>query len=118
VGRCTQQQEDLAMSGDLSDSRLALRILLGLSALVAFAVALVVMAMLITVPAVSPWLDQTFNSGIGLKTSAVISAVTSVLVLVVFAVAAGEGLLGEIQFMIAGFFLFFVFFWLLIAWVF
>jgi hypothetical protein len=106
------------MSDDGRDSRLALRILFGLSALATFAVALLVMATMITVPAVSPWLEQTFNSGIGLKTSAIIAAVASVVVLVAFAVAAGDGLIGEIQFMISGFFLFFIFFWLLIAWVF
>jgi hypothetical protein len=36
----------------------------------------------------------------------------------VFAVAAGDGLIGEIQFIIPGFFLFFVFFWLMLAWIF
>lgn len=106
------------MSQDYKDSRLALRLLLGLTVLVAFAVALIVMGILMTVPALSPWVAETFNSGIGLQTSAIISAIVSVIVLVIFAVSAGEGLLGEIQFMIAGFFLFFVFFWLLIAWVF
>jgi hypothetical protein len=36
----------------------------------------------------------------------------------VFAVSAGDGLLGEIQFILGGFFLFFVIIWLLVAWIF
>ncbi|MCH8474893.1 MAG: hypothetical protein LAT55_06665 [Opitutales bacterium] len=104
--------------GDGQDSRQALRILYGLSFLAAFLVALIVLAAAVTLPGISEWVTENFDDGIGLKGAALISAAISVLVLVVFAVAAGEGLIGEIQFMISGFFLFFVFFWLLIAWVF
>ena len=107
------------MSGsDLRDSRFALRILLGFSALVAFLVALIVLAAATTLPGISEWVAVTFDSGIGLKNAAIAAAVISVTVMIVFALAAGEGLIGEIQFMIPGFFLFFVFFWLMIAWVF
>ena len=107
------------MSGsDLRDSRYALRILLGFSALVAFLVALIVLAAATTLPGISEWVAVTFDSGIGLKNAAIAAAVISVTVMIVFALAAGEGLIGEIQFMIPGFFLFFVFFWLMIAWVF
>ena len=42
----------------------------------------------------------------------------TVAVLVVFAVVAGDSLIGEIQFMIGGFFTFFFMFTVLIAWVF
>ena len=38
--------------------------------------------------------------------------------IVAMAVVAGEGLVGELQFMIPGFIGFFVIFWLLIAWIF
>jgi hypothetical protein len=103
---------------DLRDSRFALRILLGFSALVAFLVALLVLAAATTLPGLSEWVAVTFDDGIGLKNAAIASAVISVTVLIVFALAAGEGVIGEIQFMIPGFFLFFVFFWLMIAWVF
>ncbi|AGA31952.1 hypothetical protein TVNIR_0241 [Thioalkalivibrio nitratireducens DSM 14787] len=105
-------------SSDLRDSRLALRILLGFSALVALLVALVVLAAAVTLPGLSEWVAVTFDSGIGLKNAAIIAAVIAVTVMIVFALAAGEGIIGEIQFMIPGFFLFFVFFWLMIAWVF
>jgi hypothetical protein len=103
---------------DQRDSRLALRILLGFSALVAFLVALIVLAAATTLPGLSEWVAVNFDSGIGLKNAAIAAAVISVTVMIVFALAAGEGLIGEIQFMIPGFFLFFVFFWLMIAWVF
>ncbi|MCA1788290.1 MAG: hypothetical protein LC667_00105 [Thioalkalivibrio sp.] len=107
------------MSGtDLRDSRFALRILLGFSALVAFLVALIVLAAATTLPGLSEWVAVSFDSGIGLKNAAMAAAVISVTVMIVFALAAGDGLIGEIQFMIPGFFLFFVFFWLMIAWVF
>jgi hypothetical protein len=105
-------------NGDLRDSRLALRILLGFSALVALLVALLVLAAATTLPGLSGWVATTFDSGIGLKNAAIVAAVIAVTVMIVFALAAGEGLIGEIQFMIPGFFLFFVFFWLMIAWVF
>lgn len=105
-------------AGDRRDSRIALRVLLGVSALAALLVALVVLGAAMVLPGLSEWVATTFDSGVGLKTAAIISAVVSIVVLVVFAVAAGEGLIGELQFMIPGFFLFFVFFWLMIAWVF
>ena len=57
-------------------------------------------------------------AGVGIKDAAVMAFIATVVVLIVFAVAAGDGLLGELQFMIAGFFGFFVVLWLLIAWVF
>lgn len=105
-------------SEDGQDSRRALRILYGLSFLAAFLVALIVFAAAVTLPGLSEWVVENFDDGIGLKGAALISAAVSVFVLVVFAIAAGEGLIGEIQFMISGFFLFFVFFWVLVAWVF
>ena len=37
---------------------------------------------------------------------------------VIFAITSGDGLLGEIQYMIGGFFTFYIIFWLMIAWIF
>ena len=59
-----------------------------------------------------------FEPGIGLKTAAVWSFFLTVAVMVVFALVAGDSLIGEIQFMIGGFFSFFFMFTVLIAWVF
>lgn len=103
---------------DRGDSRLALRVLLGTSALVALLVALLVLAAAVSLPGLSEWVAMTFDDGIGLKSAALVAALVSVVVSIVFALAAGDGLIGELQFMIPGFFLFFVFFWLMLAWVF
>ena len=59
-----------------------------------------------------------FEPGLGLKTASIISVVIAFAALIVMAVVAGDGLIGELQYMIAGFFAFFVFFTLFIAWVF
>ncbi|WP_019023291.1 MULTISPECIES: hypothetical protein [unclassified Thioalkalivibrio] len=105
-------------AGDRRDGRLALRILLGTSALAALLVALIVLGAAVTLPGLSEWVATTFDDGMGLQMAALVAAIVSVLVMLVFALAAGEGLIGELQFMIPGFFLFFVFFWLLLAWIF
>lgn len=105
-------------AGDRRDSRLALRILLGASALAALLVALIVLGAAVTLPGLSEWVATTFDDGLGLQMAALVAAIVSVLIMLVFALAAGEGLIGELQFMIPGFFLFFVFFWLLLAWIF
>ncbi len=103
---------------DRRDSRLALRVLLGTSALVALLVALLVLAAAVSLPGLSEWVAVTFDDGIGLKNAALAAAIASVVISIFFALTAGEGLIGELQFMIPGFFLFFVFFWLMLAWIF
>lgn len=68
-----------------------------------------------------PFLDDfvaALEPGVGLKTAALWSFGVTFVMFIVFAVVAGDGLLGEIQFMLAGFFLFFLIITLLIAWVF
>lgn len=65
-----------------------------------------------------PLLAEHTEPGVGLKQAAVIAFIVTLLVFIVMAVAAGDGLLGEIQFMLAGFGGFFVVLWLLIAWIF
>ena len=56
--------------------------------------------------------------GVGLKTAATWSFGVTVVMFVLFALVAGDGLLGELQFMLVGFFLFFAIITLLIAWIF
>lgn len=58
------------------------------------------------------------DTGVSLKTAALWSFGVTVAMLIVFAVAAGDSLIGELQFMLAAFFAFFVIITLLIAWVF
>lgn len=77
-------------------------------------VSLVVMAGLLMLPA----LAEAMAPGLGLKDAAIIAFFVTAILLIIFAVAAGDGLLGELQYMLAGFFLFYLIFWLMIAWVF
>lgn len=88
------------------------------------AIALIVLIIVLAISAyfAMPMLAE-FNQthlapGIGLKGAAVWAFLATMVVLIIFAVAAGDGLLGELQFMLAGFFAFFLVLWLLIAWVF
>ena len=90
----------------------------GLAILAILALALLIWGVIAMLPAFSSWVDSTFSSGLGLKQSGLVAAVVSVVVIIVFAIFAGDGLIGEIQFMIPGFFIFFVFFWLGLAWIF
>ena len=75
-------------------------------------------ALLLMLPALSDIVSVHLAPGMGLKDAAVVSFFVTVVIMIVFAITAGEGLLGEIQFILAAFFLFFVILWLLIAWIF
>lgn len=94
--------------------RLLRAILLGLVALVAVALFVV----LVVVPELAGWAETAFAPGIGLRTAAVISFFVTVALFVLLAVVAGDGLAGELEVMIGAFFGFFTTFWLLIAWLF
>lgn len=81
-------------------------------------VAVIGLGMLFMLPTLSDIVATQLDPGLGLRDAAVIAFFTTAILFIVFAVVAGDGLLGELQFMLAGFFLFFAIFWLLIAWVF
>jgi hypothetical protein len=60
-----------------------------------------------------------FSVGLGLKNAAIVSFGVSLAVILVMAVVSGgDAIFGELPFTIAGFLLFFVIFWLMIAWIF
>jgi hypothetical protein len=60
-----------------------------------------------------------FSAGLGLKGAAVISfGVSLVVILIMALVYGGDAIFGELPFTIAGFLLFFLIFWLMIAWIF
>jgi hypothetical protein len=59
-----------------------------------------------------------FEPGVGLKTAAIWSFGVTVVLFIVFALVAGDGLVGELPVMLGGFFFFFALIALLIAWVF
>ena len=79
---------------------------------------LLVVAGLLWGPPLLQDLMTALEPGVGLKTAATWSFGVTFVMFVLFALVAGDGLLGEIQFMLGGFFLFFVIITLLIAWVF
>jgi hypothetical protein len=68
-------------------------------------------------PAAAPALAA-LNAGMGLKPAAIWGFGLTVGLFVLFALVAGDGLFGEIQFMLGSFFAFFLILTLLIAWVF
>jgi len=60
-----------------------------------------------------------FAPGLGLKDAALVSfGVSFVLILVMAVVSGGDAILGELPFTVLGFLIFFVIFWLMIAWIF
>ncbi|HYJ58035.1 MAG TPA: hypothetical protein VEW64_01615 [Methyloceanibacter sp.] len=60
-----------------------------------------------------------FAPGLSLKTAAIASfAVSLVVILVMAVVSGGDAIFGELPFTILGFLIFFVIFWLMIAWIF
>lgn len=81
-------------------------------------VAVLVFATVLMLPFLTEIATVYLSPGLGIKDAALISFFISIVIMIVFAIASGDGLLGEIQFIIAGFFLFFVIIWLLIAWIF
>jgi hypothetical protein len=76
------------------------------------------LATVLFLPLASAFIDQHFSPGMGLKYAAIVAFFTTAVTLVIFAVAAGDGLLGELQFMLGGFSGFFLVLWLMIAWIF
>jgi hypothetical protein len=60
-----------------------------------------------------------FSAGLGLKNAALISfGVSFVAIMVMAVVSGGDAIFGELPFTIVGFLVFFVIFWLMIAWIF
>lgn len=67
------------------------------------------------------WLGSSdpFAGGLELKDAAVIAfGVSLAVILVMTIVSGGDAILGELPFTIVGFLIFFVVFWLMIAWIF
>ena len=96
---------------DKKESRTVVIALIGL--LVVLALGIVFLA-----PAASEIFATYFSPGIGLRDAAVIAFFVTLVTLVIFAVAAGDGFIGEIQFMLGAFFGFYLIAWLMIAWIF
>jgi hypothetical protein len=70
------------------------------------------------VPAVGDFVATSLTPGLDLKGAALAAFIVTVVLFIVFAAVSGDGLIGELQFMLAGFFTFFLILTLLIAWIF
>lgn len=81
-------------------------------------VLVLVVSVLLMLPALNEIASVHLSPGLSLKDSAVISFFITIVIMILFAVASGDGLLGELQFILGGFFMFFVIIWLLLAWIF
>lgn len=79
---------------------------------------LVVLSVAWILPDMMAGVSAALDPGVTLKSAAKYAFVLTLVVLGFFAVVAGDGLLGEIQYILPAFFTFFIFNWLLIAWVF
>ena len=86
-------------------------------ALISLIIVLVV-AVVLVLPALGDIVTTHLSPGLGLKSAAIIAFFTTIVIMIVFTVASGDGLLGELQFILGGFFLFFTIIWLLLAWIF
>lgn len=81
-------------------------------------VAVIAVGVLLLVPSMAEFSATYLEPGLGLRNSAIASFFVTLVVMVIFAVASGDGLIGELQFLLPGFLAFFLIFWLMIAWVF
>lgn len=89
-----------------------------IAALLISLVVLLAAGALLLLPGLAEVAATHFEPGLGLRTAAVISFFVSAVLMIIFAIASGDGLLGEIQFVIPGFLVFFLILWLMIAWIF
>lgn len=80
--------------------------------------AVVVALAVVVVFVIAPTMSAELAPGLGLKPAAIIAFVITVVTIVIMSIAAGDGLIGEIQFTLPAFFVFFLVVWILIAWVF
>lgn len=81
------------------------------------ALLLVALLALYLIPAAAPLLAE-LDAGMGLRQAALWGFGVTVALFVLFALVAGDSLIGELQFMLQSFFGFFLILTLLIAWVF
>ena len=101
-------------NSDLKDRNDSRKILLSLTVLFI----ILILSIIFMFPQFFEILSTSTSTGLGLKDSAVVSFFVSLVLVTVLAMVSGDGLLGEVQFVVVAFFLFFIVFWLMIAWIF
>jgi len=103
--------------GDRRERREAARLFAAVAAAVLIVVGAAVVFLLSG--SLENWAEDAFGAGLGLRDSAVIAFIVAFVSIIVLTVASGgDALLGELPFTLIGFFAFFVFCWLMIAWIF
>ena len=101
-------------NSDLKDRNDSRKILLSLTVLFI----ILILSIIFMFPSFLEILSTGTSSGLGLKDSAVVSFFVSLVLVTILAIVSGDGLLGEVQFVLVAFLLFFFVFWFLIAWIF
>lgn len=101
----------MASQKDNDDRRLSLFLFLGIATTIVF-------AGLVLFFVFGPMILAATAPGIGLKSAAVIAFVLALVVVIVMAIAAGDGFFGELPAMLLGFAGFFLICWLMVAWIF
>ncbi|MDP5254121.1 MULTISPECIES: hypothetical protein [unclassified Vibrio] len=101
-------------TSDAKDKKEARRIALILLVLIA----VLAFCLYMVLPSLVEFNQQYFASGLGIKAAVIPAFITTLVVFILFALVAGDGLLGELQYLLSGFLAFFLPIWLLIAWVF
>ena len=101
-------------NSDLKDRNDSRKILLTLTVLFI----ILILSIIFIFPSFLEILSTSTSAGLGLKDSAVVSFFVTLVLVTILTLVSGDGLLGEVQFVLAAFFLFFIVFWLMIAWIF
>ena len=101
-------------NSDLKDRNDSRKILLSLTVLFI----ILILSIIFMFPSFFEILSTSTSAGLGLKDSAVVSFFVSLVLVTILAIVSGDGLLGEVQFVLVAFLLFFLVFWFLIAWIF
>lgn len=101
------------MTTDTSEHKSSTKMLLILAILVLS----LIVGVLLLLPDISSTALE-FQNGVGFKDAAIYSFFTTLILLVILAIAGGDGLIGELQFLLIGFLVFFFIIWVFIAWIF
>ena len=101
-------------NSDLKDRNDSRKILITLTVLFV----ILILSIIFIFPSFLEILSTGTSSGLDLKDSAVVSFFVSLVLVTILAIVSGDGLLGEVQFVLAAFLLFFIVFWFMIAWIF
>tara|TARA_B100001971_G_scaffold112018_1_gene103078 strand:- start:1452 stop:1766 length:315 start_codon:yes stop_codon:yes gene_type:complete len=101
-------------NSDLKDRNDSRKILLTLTVLFI----ILILSIIFIFPSFLEILSTSTSTGLDLKDSAVVSFFLTLVLVTILAIVSGDGLLGEVQFVVVAFFLFFIVFWFMIAWIF